>query len=275
MAQQRKTVKAPPAKPILVIKSDNDTRKNEAAHANVEKTILENKIAVLESYKNKLGDIVLVCESEDKRNELKRLVAEKDEHIVMNTPAEKRASITIVGLKQQYHKDEIIEMLLLQNGFIKDFANSNDIKKHIEIFAVQPLKNNRERYQAFANVSVTLREGLLYYGDKITLGLTSCKIYNRYHVKICYNCQKYGHYMKDCPTPNNPVCGKCASHDHCTRDCDSFEIECINCVRNSNNDTSHQTNSYKCPSLQQQQEIVKRRAPNRLNWMVHRHLPPR
>ena len=107
---------------------------------------------MLESYKNKLGDIVLVCESEDTRNELKRLVAEKDEHIVMNTPAEKRASITIVGLKQQYHKDEIIETSLLQNGFIK---YSNDIKKHIGIFAVQPLQNNRELYPSFASVSVT------------------------------------------------------------------------------------------------------------------------
>ena len=42
------------------------------------------KIAVSQSYKNKVGDIVLVCETEEKRNESENLVVT----IVMNIPAE-------------------------------------------------------------------------------------------------------------------------------------------------------------------------------------------
>ena len=130
------SVKAPPSKSVLVIKNSDDPSRNTATRNNVEKTIMENEIAVSQSYKNKSDDLVVVCETEEKRNELKNLVASTDEDIVMNTPVEKRASIIIVGLQQEYKKEEIIQMLVLQNWFIKGFAHSNDIKKHIEIFAV-------------------------------------------------------------------------------------------------------------------------------------------
>ena len=63
----------------------------------------------------------------------------------MNTPTEMRPSITIVGLPKEYTRDQVMQMLVLQNGFIKGFANSNDITKHIKIFVVQPLKNNSDR----------------------------------------------------------------------------------------------------------------------------------
>ena len=182
--------------------------------------------------------------------------------------------MTIVGLQQEYQKDEIINMLVLQNGFIKGFANSNDIRKHIQIFAIQPLKNNPELFQVFASVSTTLREGFLHFGNKVTLGLISCKIYDRFHVKRCNNCQKFGHYMKDCPTPDATVCGKCASNDHSTRDCVSVEIECINCVRNGMDDKSHHTNSFKCPTLLEKQQVLKKRVSNRLNLTTNRRVPP-
>ena len=164
-------------------------------------------------------------------------------------------------------------MLELQNGFIKGFANSNRLQDHIEIFSVQPLKNNPRRFQVFASVSPTLREGILMFGNKLTLGFNSCKVYDRVHVKRCYICQNFGHYMKDCPTPNTTVCGKCASHHHNTRDCTSFDSECINCVRNDRTDTEHHTNSANCPILINEQEKLKNIAASRLNLPIHNHAP--
>ena len=72
-------------------------------------------------------------------------------------------------------------------------------------------------FQAFANVSTTLRDGFYLYKNKVTIGLVLCKIYDRFHVKRCNNCQKFGHYMNEC-----------SCHDHCTRDCTSNESVCIN-----------------------------------------------
>ena len=273
--EKLESIKAPPSKSLLIIKSSQDSNQNEVTRTNVEKAIMVNNIAVSQSYKNSVGDLVVVCDTEDKRNELKDLVASANQDIVMNTPVEKRASITIVGLQQEYNKDEIIQMLVLQNGFIKGFTNSNDIKKHIEIFAVRPLKNNPARFQVFASVSTILREGFLHFGNKVTLGLTSCKVYDRYHVKRCNNCQKFGHYMKDCPTPDSSICGKCASYHHCTKDCDDSEPRCINCVGNNIDNHQHHTNSFKCPSLLHQQQLVMKKQSNRLNWIVNPRIPPR
>ena len=260
-------IKAPASKALLVIKKNTDAAQHELTRSNVAKTIMENKIAVSQSYDNKDGDMIVVCDSEGKRNELKNLVASKDNNIEMNTPSKKRKSITIVGLRQQHEKDEIIDMLVLQNGFINRFSRSNEIRTHIEIHSVQPLKNNPDLFQVFASVSPTLREGLHLHRNKVTLGLTSCKIYDRYHVKRCNNCQRFGHYMNECPTPDVRTCGKCCSNHHSTRDCTSTESVCINCVRESRECTTHHTSDYKCPVFRKQQELKKQNTTlNSLNW---------
>ena len=106
--------------------------------------------------------------------------------IEIHTPKSIRPSITIVGLPKDYSKDEVVQMLVLQNGLIKDFSNSNDINDHIEIFAIQPLKNNPTCYQVFANVSKTLREGFTRLNNKITIGLKRCKVYDRFQEKIYF-----------------------------------------------------------------------------------------
>ena len=140
-----------------------------------------------------------------------------DEEIIINTPKEKIPFITIVGLPKRYEKEEVINMLIMQNGFIKKFAVSNRIEDHITFYAIRSLKNNPECFQAFANISTTLREGFRQFKDKVTLGLTMCKIYERYHIKRCYNCQKFGHYIKDCSTPEVHICALC-SENHSTKD---------------------------------------------------------
>ena len=99
-------------------------------------------------------------------------------------------------------------MLVLQNGFIKGFVNSNDTKKHVEVVAVRPVKNNAQRYQLFANANTTLREGFQHFANKITRGLTSCKVYDQFHIKRCYNCREFGHYAEVCPSSDSMICGK-------------------------------------------------------------------
>ena len=102
-------------------------------------------------------------------------------------------------------------------------------------------------FQAFASVSDTLRKGLSNYKDKVTIGLLSCIVYDRFHVKRCNNCQGLGHYYKDCPTPNEPRCAKC-SLNHATSSCESTDSKCVNCER-AGNVGNHATYNPKCPLL--------------------------
>ena len=61
------------------------------------------------------------------------MVSLSNDAIEMSSPVEKMPSVSIVGLPREYSKDEVIQMLALQNGYIKQFATSNDITDHSKI----------------------------------------------------------------------------------------------------------------------------------------------
>ena len=260
-AERLAKVKLPPHEAVLVIKKPTSNEENSEKLKEIQTTIVTNNIPMIKSYNNKAGDTIMVCETENDRDKLKTLIAESSNEIEMNAPAERRSQITIVGFKEEFTKEEIIKMMVLQNTYLKRFASLNEIEKHIVINAVRPLKNNDALFQAFGSVSKTVREGLSQYGNKITIGLATCKIYDRFHIKRCNICQHFGHYMKDCPNPNEHTCGKCGG-EHSTKDCTDGNTKCINCVRKNIEDTNHCAYSYKCTSLIEQQNLLK----NRLNY---------
>ena len=241
------TVKAPPASAALVIPSNpNQDIQTENKHI-IEKTILENQIPLKETFTNRSGELVLVCESTEKRDALKNLVHSAKEDIKINTPKVKNKSVTIVGLAREYNENEI-KQLILQNVLIKKFAESNDMNEHLQIHSIKPLKNNAERFQVFATVSQVLREGMSKSNDKLLMGINSCKVYDRKRSNRCYICQKFGHFAAKCLTPAIPSCGKC-SGDHLTKDCTTENRSCINCKRNHLEHTSHSAFYHNCPSL--------------------------
>ena len=242
------TVKAPEPKAVLVISKAESFQQNTENREVIEKVVMENEIPLRETYKNRDGDLVLVCTNQEARDKLQNVVEEVNPGINMNTPKSKQKPITIVGLPKAYKEKEIVDLLLLQNDFIKTFAIANKIEDHVKVHVVKPLRNNQEVYQVFASVSPILRDGMERYKNKIVIGLSSCKVYDRSQTKRCNNCQHYGHFAKDCPTPDEPICGKC-SGDHRTDGCNSHETKCINCVRKNCNDTNHAAYDHRCPTL--------------------------
>ena len=67
------SVKAPEPKAVLVINKITDPTKDAEMHEIVEKIVVNNDISLAESHKSKEGDLVLVCRSEEARNELKTM----------------------------------------------------------------------------------------------------------------------------------------------------------------------------------------------------------
>ena len=236
-------MKAPPSESVLVVNNAHN-----ANNDSVEKVIMDNAIPVTKTYKNNAGNLVLVCDNIDTRDKLKEKIASSNEEIRMKEVSNKRPSITIVGLSKCYKKEEIISQMVSQNLFVKHFSMANDIEDHIEIFDVKPLRSNNTVFQAFASVSNALRIGLKNYKDKIVIGLMNCKIYDRHHVKRCNNCQGYGHYYKNCPSPNVHCCAKC-SLDHATNVCTSATMKCTNCAKAGKSETDHAAYDRNCPFL--------------------------
>ena len=176
------TVKAPEPKAKLIISKDGDSERNAETHRMIERVLVENDIPLAESRQSKDGDLILTCETKAARDELQNLVQTANQHIAMSAPKTKHQSITIVGLPNDYSKEEAMRYIISQNEFIKQFSVLNKIADHISHHIIKPLRNKPTVFQVFASVSPVLREGLKYHKDRMVIGLMSCKIYDRQQV---------------------------------------------------------------------------------------------
>ena len=120
--ERLETVKAPPAPSVLVVGKTNEQDKDQKNLEVVEKVIMENDIGLKKSYKNKSGELVIVCESKETRDNLSNIVESIDKKIPTKSPNGKRPTIAIVGLYKEYTTEEIRSMMVKQNDFIKKFA---------------------------------------------------------------------------------------------------------------------------------------------------------
>ena len=59
-------------------------------HGIIEKAVMDNNIPLSDTYENKSGDLVIVCESEDARDKLKTAVKSTHQHIGMSSPKPKK-----------------------------------------------------------------------------------------------------------------------------------------------------------------------------------------
>ena len=252
------SVKAKPTESVLVVNKASDPMLDKANTNLVENLVIESRLPVRNAFKNKSGNLIVVCESEESRDELKEKVSANSNNIEMKTPKENRPSVSIVGLSNKYEKEEVVELLQKQNYFLAQFSESNDINEHIKVYAVKPLRGNQDVFQAFARVSPVIRQGFKTYNDKVTIGLSNCKIYDQYHVKRCNNCQEFGHFYKDCPNAEAPVCAKCGKN-HSTKDCTSITFHCVNCAKAEipDNESQHRSDDPNCPSVRKQQDKIK------------------
>ena len=113
------TVKAPEPKAKLIISKEPDLERNAVTQKMIEKVLVENEISLTESRQSKEGDLVLTCETIAARDELQNLVQTASRDITMSAPKTKQLSITIVGLPNDYSKEEAMRCIITQNAFIK------------------------------------------------------------------------------------------------------------------------------------------------------------
>lgn len=235
------STKVAPTESLLQLKDSTEV------NASLERAIIDNNIPVTNSFKNKTGDLIVVCDTSDSRDELQRIIQSNTENATIKPVTNKKPSITIVGLNKEYSKEEVMKLLVTQNQHIRLFSTVNDLAEHIEIHDIKPTRANPKVFQVFASVSDVLRGGLRNFDDKVTIGLLKCKIYDRFHIKRCNNCQGLGHYYKECPNPQNTNCAKC-SQNHSTNECSVDVVKCINCSK-LNKPADHTAFDPKCPCL--------------------------
>ena len=139
-------VKAKPSESVLLVNKADGDDANKANTEIIENLVVTNKIAVSDSYTNKKGNLVVVCQNPESSDQLKQHVSTANGDITLHAPKEKTVLISIVGLNKCYTKEEVAELIVSQNIFLKSFFMKNKPADHLNVFAVKALRNNPQKF---------------------------------------------------------------------------------------------------------------------------------
>ena len=120
-------------------------------------------------------------------------------------------------------------------------------------------------HQVVARVGDDIRAAIQASKDKIFLGFSAHHVADRFYVKSCSSCHKFGHYHAECPA--NPCCGYCCAEDHESNDCpikaskDSKNYKCINCAEAGKDSLGHSSHWPQCPAYLEHQSKMRKNIP--------------
>ena len=177
---------------------------------------------------------------------------------------DKSPHITIVDITktgaEDLTKENIFLQICSQNPQIADLIDHGN--EFNILFIKSDSKSNK--CTAVVRVSCCIRDFIKANRNRIYIGINSCRVFDRFYVKRCNKCQKFGHFKDSCP--NQATCGFCSqnheSHTCCLKDESDFtKLRCINCKRDNFTDVGHSTFWTKCPSYAIAQKRLKSTIP--------------
>ena len=223
---------------------------------------------------SKSGDIYVDFPSEENRSKFIPLLSEEPVSVI--SLKDKCPTISIRGVSNYTDENDFIEKIKAQNHQIKDkIENGSSItvvhtKEHRSKFDPRNKKprtneTSATEFQVIARVSEDIRTVIKENRDKIFIGFTAHHVTDRFYVKTCVKCHKFGHYQEDCTSKR--ICGYCMSEDHDSLQCPVQEAEeydsykCVNCNENGKGGDGHSSHWHKCPSYIDAQNKVRNSIP--------------
>ena len=125
--------------------------------------------------------------------------------------------------------------------------------------------DNDTVHQIVARVSEDIRQVLQSAGDKIFIGFSAHRVFDRFYVKACAKCHRFGHYHADCQSA--PSCGFCGEGSHESKNCpvhqskEQSKYKCVNCEDKGKPHEGHSSHWHKCPSYIDEQKKMKINIP--------------
>ena len=236
-----------------------DKTAQQAQLARVKTLAVSNEIPVSRVGFDNSGNTYIDCPSSEYINKLQPLLTEDFKDKQVSVVKDKLPCISIVGIEDEVTKSNLLNQVCKQNPSVSTLVNAG------EEFTVVFVKSaSSGKFTAVARVSAKIRNAIRAGRNRIFLGLTSCKVYDRFHVKRCNKCQQYGHYKADCT--NSPCCAYC-SEDHETETCelkdsnDTSKFSCVNCKTKGHQHIGHTAFSYTCPTYIAAQNRMKKTIP--------------
>ena len=164
---------------------------------------------------------------------------------------EKQPAITILDICEDLEEIEFTEMLKAQNPRIATLLDKGESLTDVTLTKKTVGQNTYTNVHA--TVSNKLRKELESSGDRVYIGLNSCRVEDKVNVMRCYRCHVHGHSGNNCK--NDPVCGYCGSSEHESKDCklkdniyrNKNQLRCINCKRRNLDFHGHTAFWPSCP----------------------------
>ena len=219
-----------------------------------------NEIPVARVGFDSSGNTYIDCPTSEDIDKLQPLLTEDFKDKQVSVLKDKLPCISIVGIEDEVTKSNLLNKVCKQNPAVNSLVNDGEA---FTVLFVKSMSNGT--FTAVARVSPKIRNAIRSGRNRIFLGVTSCKVFDRFHVKRCNKCQQYGHYKADC-TSNVPCCAYC-SENHDTETChlkecrDTSKFSCVNCKSKGLQHTGHAAFSYSCPTYIAAQNRLRKTIP--------------
>ena len=119
--------------------------------------------------------------------------------------------------------------------------------------------------QIVVRVSDDIRQIIRSNGDRLFLDFNAHHVTDRFYVKCCVACHRFGHYRGECK--RSACCGYCASEEHVSTECpvkeanDVANYKCVNCEEAKKDCVGHSSHWQKCPTYVELQNKLKKNIP--------------
>ena len=151
------------------------------------------------------------------------------------------------------NKEDLKSAILNKNPTIK--ACVDEDKSFEILFLTQDKSNNSSK--AIVRIHPDILSAIKHLRYRIYLDFATCRVNDRFFVKQCYRCQKFGHRNDDCPLKQykKHVCRYC-SDDHDSSTCSLRRSKSCNNLKCANCSGAHSTTDASCTVLQKQLQYI-------------------
>ena len=130
----------------------------------------------------------------------------------------KLPTITILDVTEFTDKNNFIERIKKQNPDIAEKMNNGS---KFEIVFAKKSRNDENNFHVVARMDGDIHNAIKGCNNKLFMDCASYRVVDRFYIKRCNKCQRFGHYEKHCQSEPS-CCGYC-KQDHQTKDCEVEE----------------------------------------------------
>ena len=191
------------------------------------------------------GNVVVKFPHREAKAEAKTLMGSSEDFVV-SEPRKMLPKMTLLDVPPSLPDDEIIPGIKDKNPRIKDLLTAG------HTLTLLFSRSGDGKKMAVVKMSPDVRNAIVHAGNRVFLGLTSCRAFDRIWATQCRHCQKFGHVQDRCPLKNSPpICCFCAG-SHASLACpDKSAKKCVNCssLDKPPERCQHSASSLDCPIM--------------------------